>query len=97
MEKKIDRTCTNNCSDVCGECQIPTKKMENKQTAVSLIAENFNLLSDKDFKSWFLNSLDYLEQLEKQQIVAAHFTGQPFSSTMLHNAEQYYSETYGKD
>lgn len=67
--------------------------MGNKQTAVSLIAENFNLLSDKDFKSWFLNSLDYLEQLEKQQIVQSYLAGDCHNKT----PEQYYTETYGKD
>lgn len=70
--------------------------MEKKQTAVSLIAENFNLLSDKDFKSWFLNSLDYLEQLEKQQIKNSYVKGQSDCEifTMESEAEQYYTETY---
>ena len=71
---------------------VKLNEMEKKLTAVSLIAENFNLLSDKDFKSWFLNSLDYLEQLEKQQIVAA-VDGHPIQNRHL-DGEQYYNETY---
>jgi hypothetical protein len=71
-----------------------------KQTAVSLIAENFNLLSDKDFKSWFLNSIDYLTNLERQQIIDAHLI--PLSlhhywfskKALLKKSEEYYTETY---
>ena len=74
---------------------LKLNEMEKKQTAVSLIAENFNLLSDKDFKSWFLNSLDYLEQLEKQQIVDA-VDGHPIQNRHL-DGEQYYLETYGSE
>ena len=71
--------------------------MEKKQTAVSLIAENFNLLSDKDFKSWFLNSLDYLEQLEKQQIMDAHKANAVvYEMDATTQAEQYYNNTYNK-
>jgi hypothetical protein len=71
-----------------------------KQTAVSLIAENFNLLSDKDFKSWFLNTLDYLTNLERQQIIDAYST--PLSKNLpfmddwqvLERSEQYYTQTF---
>ena len=63
-----------------------------KQTAVSLIAENFNLLSDKDFKSWFLNSLDYLTNLERQQIIDA-VDGFPIEHRNLDGAE-YYTQTF---
>jgi len=40
-----------------------------KQTAVSIIIKNFNLLSDNDFKTWFLNSMDKLEAMEKEQMI----------------------------
>ena len=63
-----------------------------KQTAVSLIAENFNLLSDKDFKSWFLNSLDYLEQLEKQHIEEAWNNAQ--DGYNCNSGEDYYTQTF---
>lgn len=49
--------------------------MEKKQTAVDLIFENFNLLSDADFKSWMLNNHDKLKQLEKEQIIEADLAG----------------------
>jgi hypothetical protein len=39
-----------------------------KQTAVELIFENFNLLSDKDFKTWMLNTYYHLKDMEKEQI-----------------------------
>ena len=39
-----------------------------KQTAVALIFEKFNLLSDNDFKSWMLNNYDELFEMEKEQI-----------------------------
>jgi hypothetical protein len=42
-----------------------------KQTTVTLIFEKFNLLSDKDFKSWMLNNYDELFEMEKEQIVIA--------------------------
>lgn len=32
--------------------------------------------------------------MEKEQIIKAHFDAQPFSSTMLYNAEQYYKDTF---
>jgi hypothetical protein len=37
------------------------------KTAVALIFEKFNLLSDKDFKSWMLNNHDELFEMEKSQ------------------------------
>jgi hypothetical protein len=56
-----------------------------KQTAVDLIFESFNLLSDKDFKTWMLHTYDYLKKMEKQQIINAYGQGV---------AEQYYNEFY---
>ena len=67
----------------------------SKQTAVSLIAENFNLLSDKDFKSWFLNSLDYLTNLERQQIIDAHKDNAVmYEMDATAQAEHYYTQTF---
>ena len=92
MENKIDRTCTNNCSDVCGECQIPTKKMEKKQTAVNWLIEQMKKpYADKHI----MDILDQAKQLEKQQIVDA-VDGHPIQNRHL-DGEQYYYETYGKD
>ncbi len=45
------------------------------QTALNIIIENFNLLSDNNFKTWFLNSMDELEAMEKEQIEKAFKEG----------------------
>jgi hypothetical protein len=81
-----------------------------KQTAVKLIFEKFNLLSDADFKSWMLNNQDVLEATERQQIIDAvddpkymesHITAHNVpgisSSSMgwFMNGRQYYEITYG--
>ena len=63
-----------------------------KQTAVSIIIENFNLLSDNDFKTWFLNSMEKLEALERNQIIDA-VDGFPLENRNL-DGEEYYIETY---
>ena len=46
-----------------------------KQTTVTLIFEKFNLLSDRDFKSWMLNNYDELFEMEKKQIKKAWADG----------------------
>ena len=66
-----------------------------RQTAVKLIFEKFNLLSDRDFKSWMLNNHDFLETIEKGQIVDA-VDGFPIDKRNL-NGEQYYNETYKQE
>jgi hypothetical protein len=63
-----------------------------KQTAVSIIIENFNLLSDNDFKTWFLNSMEKLEALERNQIIDA-VDGYPLENRNL-DGEEYYIEIY---
>ena len=66
-----------------------------KQTTVTLIFEKFNLLSDKDFKSWMLNNYDELFEMEKEQIMDAHYFG--YTDCRSHNMrteEQYYNETF---
>jgi len=64
-----------------------------KQTALNIIIENFNLLSDNNFKTWFLNSMDELEAMEKEQIEQAYWDGYQNIPSM--KPEQYYNETYG--
>ena len=94
MEKKLDRTCTNNCSDVCGECQIPTKK-----TAVNWLIEQ--LFDKSGIKVTAKNNPELFalfaqaKQLEKQQIVDA-VDGHPIQNRHL-DGEQYYAETYGSE
>lgn len=68
--------------------------MDKKQTAVSIIIENFNLLSDNDFKTWFLNSMEKLEALERNQIIDA-VDGYPLENRNL-DGEEYYIEIYEK-
>jgi hypothetical protein len=69
-----------------------------KQTAVDLIFESFNLLSDKDYKTWMLHTYDYLKKMEKQQIINAYGQGVAVEAMQLldvsKNAEQYYNEFY---
>ena len=70
----------------------------SKQTAVKLILDKFNLLSDFDFKSWILNNHDELIEMEREQIIEAcnsqknDYRGMP---TYNKSGEQYYNETYG--
>jgi hypothetical protein len=63
--------------------------MENK-SAVALIFEKFNLLSDADFKFWMLNNHDYLFALERDNIERAFVA----SKMTLKDEEQYYNETF---
>lgn len=69
-----------------------------KQTAVDLIFESFNLLSDKDFKTWMVHTYDYLKKMEKQQIINAYGQGVAVEAMKLldvsKDAEQYYNEFY---
>ena len=69
-----------------------------KQTAVDLIFESFNSLSDKDFKTWMLHTYDYLKKMEKQQIINAYGQGVSVEAMQLldvsKDAEQYYNEFY---
>ena len=66
-----------------------------KQTTVALIFEKFNLLSDKDFKSWMLNNYDELFEMEKEQIMDAHYIGYiDCRSRNMRTEEQYYNETF---
>ena len=65
------------------------------QTAVNIIIENFNLLSDNDFKTWFLNSMEKLEAMETEHIMEAFEDGDCNGTFETINAEQYYKETYG--
>ena len=44
-----------------------------------------------------LSEVQIFEQAKRMheiEIITAHFTAQPFSATMLHNAEKYYNETF---
>lgn len=71
---------------------VKLNEMENKQTAVEWLVEQFDL---EMFDTFHLNKINYAKQLEKQQIVDA-VDGHPIQNRNL-DGEQYYSETYGKD
>jgi hypothetical protein len=72
-------------------------KMSNdkKQTAVKLIFENFNLLSDADFKTWMLNSYNVLEEMEEQQAFEFWQGGIKCTDEGGKSFDQYYNQTYG--
>ena len=65
---------------------VDTNKMV---TAVEWL---FNNYVDKGVIT--IEAIEQALEMEKQQIIRAHFDAQPFNATMLNNAEQYYKETY---
>jgi hypothetical protein len=69
-------------------------KNDKKQTAVKLIFENFNLLSDADFKTWMLNSYNVLEEMEEQQAFEFWQGGIKCTDEGGKSFDQYYNETY---
>ena len=68
------------------------------KTPMQEVYENFNLMSDADFKAWMLNT-DLLEK-EREVIIASHINGQSEFDTGARSikndklAEQYYNETF---
>jgi hypothetical protein len=69
-------------------------KNDKKQTAVKLIFEKFNLLSDADFKTWMLNSYNLLEEMEEQQVFEFWQGGIKCTDEDGKSFDQYYNETY---
>ncbi len=71
----------------------------SKQTAVRWLEEQLN----NKWLNEYLNPIsiksliDQALQMEREQIVEAHIYGQiaPISKIKIHDAEQYYNETYG--
>lgn len=51
---KKDRTCTNNCSDVCGECQIFEPKQETLEEDLDEI---------KNIRLWLKNKQDLCDKI----------------------------------
>ena len=69
-----------------------------KQTAVKLIFEKFNLLSDAEFKSWMLNNHDSLQAMEMEQVETAYQFGFEDGDSNIQiyvDKKEYYNETYG--
>ena len=69
---------------------IRNNKKEMK-TPMQEVYENFNKMSDADFKAWMLNT-DLLEK-EKKQIINAY----EVSHISMMTAEQYYNETFNTE
>ena len=58
-------------------------------------------LMEEMSKTYIFNQDDFdmfkqAKEIEKEQIITTHFDAQPFNSTMLHNAELYYSKKFNK-
>ncbi len=51
---KKDRSCTNNCSDVCGECQILETKQETLEEAAERLYDD-NLFGYEKYRDGFIN------------------------------------------
>ena len=67
------------------------------KTPMQEVYENFNLMSDADFKSWMLNT-DLLDE-EKEIIARAYIDGYeernyPSTEFYPHKAEKYYNEKF---
>jgi hypothetical protein len=43
------------------------------RTTLQVVIEKFNLMSDKDFKEWFLNNMEELERSEMEMITEAYW------------------------
>jgi hypothetical protein len=67
--------------------------MKNK-TAVEWLQEAMTKKMNSKIGPSFLELFVKAKAMEKEQIIKAHFDAQPFSGTMLYNAEQYYKETF---
>ena len=106
-----DRTCTNNCSVVCGECQV--FKPMAQQTAVEWFhKETWKLkikLEEKEvsvgeFAVIYGELLEQAKQMEREQKEecwnvahqAGRFEGKGIAEENWQTFEQYYNETYGK-
>lgn len=75
--------------------------MKKEKTAIDLIFENFNLLSNANFISWMLNNYNELKQIERKQILDAYYQGADDESNEhgemyldLTDAERYYNSNY---
>jgi hypothetical protein len=91
-KKQKDRTCENNCKDICGECQVIVFK---KQTAVEWLIDRIvqdQLHRDISHKVW-LELFEQAKAMEKEQIINANEDSSTINGEFL-TGEQYYNETY---
>jgi hypothetical protein len=73
--------------------------MAAEQTSIELIFEQYNLLSDADFKSWMLNNYEELIDQHKLEVMGAFDCGQEDaykSGFSTHGSSVFYKETYGQ-
>jgi len=73
--------------------------MSKQQTAVDYLVEKLIKLGYLHSENYgqsqvVKKEIEQAKEMEKEQIIKAHYDAQPFNATILHNAEQYYSETY---
>ena len=60
------------------------------KTPMQEVYENFNLMSDADFKSWMLNT----DLLEKEKDVMCEFADDYQRNCFQKSADDYYNETF---
>lgn len=66
----------------------------SKQTVVDVIFDNFNLLSDAEFKSWMLNKYDELKAMEKEQHLESYRVGNTFTNSASLDFKDFFDEHY---
>ena len=75
--------------------------MEKKQSSIDLIIDNFNILSDSDFKAWMLNNHDKIKAMHKKEIEKAYGHGQnngymyAKQRAIMVSKENYFNQTFG--
>ncbi len=76
---------------------IPKEVTMSKQTALQWFKDVSYPYLDKESKEYIDILFNHALQMEREQIVEAHIYGQiaPISKIKIHDAEQYYNETYG--
>ena len=107
-KKHKDRTCNNNCKDICGECQVMSNKKQNHIVEVNKMVTAVEWLfkellnSEPNILEWN-KLLQQGKAMEKEQIENAHQNGFYCGNDICNatnpefqSAEQYYKEIYGE-
>ena len=64
---------------------------------ISEFEKQIEFRPNSELDIWFKDLLPKAKAMHELEIIKAHFTAQPFSSTMMHNAENYYNLTFNQD
>jgi len=64
---------------------------------ISEFEKQIQFTPDSELDIWFKELLPKAKAMHELEIIKAHFTAQPFNSTMMYNAEKYYNETFKED